>query len=520
MSKWKAAFSASIDEKEVVLDRGGSFSMKLPAERAANAFLVLDMYDLDKPVHPEGHIGWWRFEIGQLPERVNGSLSRGENGGIAPHIHGAVSSDEWRNPARLDVSRMELLAVMRSSITNAILSIDRVPVVQSDQDLEIFRSRSDRTFQQKRYVSHGDVLLSCKTVHIVSKSIFQRDAVGNLCLALYGMLEQQGISARLFADNFDFAMNDVVHRRHAMVSEVGPEDIILFFSSIHDDGLEDIVELKCKRRIAYYHGITPPELLQVFDPELSAQCTKAIRQLPLLARFDQVATNSRANAAHLRDAVGESGALLPAEIAVIPPRILGESELSVPEAYRAAKGPLPPNFLHVGRIKSHKRIEDFLHVVAQYRTLDPLVRCTIVGAADTPAYSDYLNWVQTQQLNLPKVAVTWLGSVSEEELVHAYEEATVYISMSEHEGFCLPILEAMMHNVPVFAYDLPAIREIMGTSGVIFADKSFSELARRLHGLIASADARSEILATQRQRAVELIRKMDGRAFLELLADP
>jgi len=158
-------------------NRGGSFSMKLPAEMPANAFLVLDMYDLDKPVHPEGHIGWWRYEIGQLPERVNGSLSRSENGEIAPHIDGAISSDQWRNPARLDVPRMELLAVMRSSITNAILSSDRVPVVQSDRDLEIFRSRSDRTFRQKRYVSHADVPLSCKTVHIVSKSIFQRDAV-------------------------------------------------------------------------------------------------------------------------------------------------------------------------------------------------------------------------------------------------------------------------------------------------------------------------------------------------------
>jgi glycosyltransferase involved in cell wall biosynthesis len=519
MSKGKAAFSASIDDKEVVLDRGGSFSMKLPQERA-NAFLVLDMYDLDKPVHPEGHIGWWRFQIGQLPERVNGSLSRGENGEIAPHLDGVIASDQWHNPARLDSPRMELLVVMRSSITNAILSIDRVPVLQSDEDLEIFRSRSDRAFRQKRYLSHGDVPLSCKTVHIVSKSIFQRDAVGNLCLALYVMLEQHGISVRLFADDFDFAMNDIVYRRHAMASEVGPEDTILYFFSVHDDALEDIVELKCKRRIAYYHGITPPELLRVFDPELSAQCTKAIRQLPLLARFDQVATNSRATAADLRDALEKSGESLPGEIAVIPPKILGERELRAPEADRAAKAPLRPNFLYVGRIKSHKRIEDFLHLVAQYRTLDPLVRCTIVGAADTPAYADYLNWVQTRQLNLPEEAVTWLGSISEEELAHAYQEATVYITMSEHEGFCLPVLEAMMHNVPVFAYDLPAIREIMGTSGVIFADKSFAELARRLHGSIASTDACSEILATQRERAAELTRKMDGRGFLELLAGP
>jgi glycosyltransferase involved in cell wall biosynthesis len=123
------------------------------------------------------------------------------------------------------------------------------------------------------------------------------------------------------------------------------------------------------------------------------------------------------------------------------------------------------------------------------------------------------------QLDLPADAVDWRGSVSDEELARAYAEATVYVSMSEHEGFCLPILEAMMHDIPVFAYDLPAIRELMGTSGVIFAEKSFSGLAHRLHELTKSPDAWMQIEKSQREWVGQLIGKMDGQSFIDLLAD-
>jgi len=503
-----------------VLDLGGSFSIKLPSDRTeANAFLVIDIYDLDNLVHPAGHVGWWRFDIDQLPERLNGTLLRRQDGEFLPQIDGAVAVEHWCNPDRLDPPRMELIAVQRSSITNAILSIDRIPVVRSTEDLRDFRSRPERAFRQTRYASHGGNLLPGRTVHIVSKTMFQRDAVGNLCLDLFGLLEQQGIAVRLYADEFSLAMNDVIRRRHAIAPEVAPDDIVLYFFSIYDDRLEDISELQCHRRIVYFHGVTPPRLLQVFDPELGAQCAKAIRQLPLLARFDGFATNSSATADYLREVMAKEGAPVPDEIAVIPPRILGESALRLRGTGHQVRQP-EPNFLYVGRIKGHKKIEDLLHFLVQYRMLDPHARCTIVVASDTPAYGDYLEWVQTNQLGLPADAVTWLGSISEERLARAYEEANVYVSMSEHEGFCLPVLEAMMHDNLVLAYDLPAIRELMGPSGVIFTEKSFPELARRVHDLLGSSDACREVLAAQRQRAAELIGTMDGKGFLELLACP
>jgi glycosyltransferase involved in cell wall biosynthesis len=503
----------------VLLDLGGSFSVTLPFQREnGDSFLVIDIYDLDNPVHPEGHIGWWRFGIEQLPEKVNGNLAQRHNGMISLSIDGGIPVDEWRNPAPPNAHRLELLVVMRSAITNAILSIDRVPVLRSRRDLGNFRLQCERAFERTRYVSHSADLRLGGRVHIVSKAIFEKDAVGNLCLALYGLLRQHGVEARLYADEFNLAMNDIVHRRAALASEVGINDVIFFCFSTYDQGLEGILELECHRRIAYYHGITSPRLLQVFDIEMSAQCAKAIRQLPLLGRFDQMAVNSEANAANLRETVATSGASPTKAIEIIPPKILSKQELRLPIS-DAKLGPLRPNLLYVGRIASHKRIEDLLELVAQYRLLDPLVSCKIVGSSATPAYSDYLNWVQTRQLNLPEGIVSWLGELSESELVRAYEEATVYVSMSEDEGFCLPILEAMMRDSLVLAYDLPAIRELMGASGVIFSDKSHWDLARRIHELLRSPSTCREILKAQRERAREVMQAMDGGGFVSLLAD-
>jgi len=519
MSRMRPDFHATIEEKEVILDGGGSFSIKLSSGRErGDSFLVIDIYNLDNAVHPEGHVGWWRFEIDKLPEKLDGQLVRRKDGEISLKISGAAPVDEWRNPRQLDTSRLELLVVTRATITNSILSIDRVPVLRSSSDLQLFRSRHERTFQWRRYASHEVGSLSGRTVHIVSKSMFERDAVGNLCLALYGLLEQHGISARLYADEFSLAMNDVVNRRGVLRSELRPDDIILYFFSTFDRGLDDVLELKCQHRIVYYHGVTSPRLLQVFDTEMSVQCARAIRQLPSLSGFDQVVTNSEASAANLQQAFESGGAPI-GTIKVIPPKILGKGELSIAGSGGNETTPLQPNLLYVGRIRSHKRIEDLLHLVAHYRMIDPRVRCEIIGSPATAAYGDYLNWVQRRQLNLPEGAVSWLGDVSESELVRAYGEATVYVSMSEDEGFCLPILEAMMHNNLVFAYDLPAIRELMSDSGVIFPDKCYPELARRIRDLLGSPAACRDMLDAQRRRALDVIQAMDGRRFMQLLSE-
>ena len=534
MNEPKAAVVAvTVVEKEIVLDRGGAFSLNLSVESIApDVFLVLDLYDLDSPVHPVGHVGWWRYEIAQLPRSPTGRLILNKSGEVRPHFEGVEATDQWRNPAKAPPTRIELVIVLRSAITNAILSLDRIPVLRSFADLEAFRSSFDRNYQSPRFAPPYYVVPANRQVHIVATNIFHRDAVGNLCLGLYRMLRQHQVGVQLFAENFDLAMNDVIDRREDLLSRLKPNDIIVYFFSIDDSSLADLAEMQCACKIAYFHGITPPKLLQVFDPELSARCAKAIRQLPLLGKFDRVVANSRASAETLRGAFAKGDASMPGEIAIIAPKLFGASEARLWSSMRTGATPVPqaagkpaaaerfakPTFIHVGRLTSHKRIEDVLHLLAEYRKLDAQARITIVGLSDSIAYRDYLRWVQIEQLDLPEDAVDWRGSVSDSELDSLYDEAAVYLSMSEHEGFCLPLLEAMMHRVLVFAYDQPAVRETVGMAGVIFSDKSFESLAKQLHLLLSSPETRDAIIEAQNRRAAELVEAMDGRGFLDLLA--
>ncbi len=234
----------------------------------------------------------------------------------------------------------------------------------------------------------------------------------------------------------------------------------------------------------------------------------------------------------LRQALDAGGCPQLKQIGIIAPKLVGSAEArlwssmktdarrpSQAAAERSATDRLAgPTFIHVGRVTSHKRIEDILHLLAEYRKLDPDAQAMIVGLSSSAAYRDYLRWVQIEQLNLPEDAVAWLGSVSDSQLDSLYGAAAVYVSMSEHEGFCLPLLEAMMRKVLVFAYDLPAVRETVGMAGVIFSDKSFEHLARRLHLLLSSPEMCEAIVEAQARRAAELAEAMDGRGFLDLLA--
>jgi glycosyltransferase involved in cell wall biosynthesis len=107
--------------------------------------------------------------------------------------------------------------------------------------------------------------------------------------------------------------------------------------------------------------------------------------------------------------------------------------------------------------------------------------------------------------------------VSDAELAERYATASAYVSMSEDEGFCLPILEAMLAGLPVFTYGLPAIREVLLNSGLYFLKKDYKYLAGVLHGFLSNPTRIDEMVGKQRERAISMAKEMDGRGFLRLL---
>jgi glycosyltransferase involved in cell wall biosynthesis len=273
------------------------------------------------------------------------------------------------------------------------------------------------------------------------------------------------------------------------------------------------LHLPAARKIAYFHGITPPKLLQAFDPELSVACKRALGQLPELARFDVLAANSFATARHLVESFAASDRHME-KVKVIPPCLSWNR--AYPQPVRRV-GSAHAALLFVGQLRPHKRIEHLLELFAEYQSSCPEAECWIVGAKPDAAYEAYLGWVEQTQLGIPPGRVRWLGRVSDEALQTIYRSASAYISMSEHEGFCLPVLEAMAAGLPVISYAQPAVQEVLGSSGITFFDKDFAYLAEYLRALLDAPDRLAEIVARQHDRATALMGDTDGTAFWRLL---
>ena len=446
------------EQYEITAENGGQFSLRFLGDlRRADVFLTIDIYDLDNEVHPTGHVGWWRFAVETFGERISGRV-RLVQGDVDVSLADVTSEDRWINDIPMLPHRCAVNAVLRAKSTNSILALDRIPAFVERQRQVEFRSRFSRDWLAPRFAAPRFIPPRRVTVRIVSQNIHLHDAVGNLCLDLYRMLRQNAVAAEAYADRFDLDLNDIVHPTTRLSLDARKNDYLLYFYSIFDRHLDDILSLPAARRIAYFHGITPPTLLEVFAPELAVACKNALGQLHKLAGFDVLAANSSATA---RDLVQSfvAGRWTVDDVKIIVPALIPK------RAYHEQNRPLGSSsarLLYVGRLSPHKRTEHLLELFAAYLSLCPDAECWLVGAEATATYRAYLDWLERSRLAIPPGRVHWLGEVSDQRLQIIYRTASVYVSMSEHEGFCLPVFEAMAAELPVFSYAQPAVQELLG----------------------------------------------------------
>jgi L-malate glycosyltransferase len=178
-------------------------------------------------------------------------------------------------------------------------------------------------------------------------------------------------------------------------------------------------------------------------------------------------------------------------------------------------GPLK-NLLFVGRIAPNKHVEDLILAFACFhRTINPASRLVLAGSERScPRYYAMLRMLAAR---LDLTNVFFEGFLSEPQLAACYAEADLFVTASRHEGFCLPLVEAMAHDVPVIARDEGGMPEALGAGGVLFDDMEPRILAE-LFQLVLTDDAlRGEILNSQKHRLDELRRRDLAADCLKLL---
>lgn len=291
------------------------------------------------------------------------------------------------------------------------------------------------------------------------------------------------------------------------------EDIVIVHVSIGEPGFVDFVTNCPERIVLSYHNITPAEFFDPLEPEFAARLRAGRWELQALASVACGAiADSSFNAAELV-ALGMS------DVQVAAPPLHTDRLLHVePDADMTAEleswsGPM---VLWVGQILAHKRPDiaiDVLHLLnVNHR---PDARLYLAGRFTSPLWASAVVR-HVESLKLPTARV--LGVVSDAQLASLYRRADAVLITSEHEGFCVPVIESFSFGVPVVARDFGAIKETSaGAAMVLPADAGSPELCEALARVTSDEGVRTEMVRRGRRRAAELTTDSTLRGFLAAL---
>jgi len=266
----------------------------------------------------------------------------------------------------------------------------------------------------------------------------------------------------------------------------GPDDVLLLHHSAWTPRLQELLALP-GRKLVLYHNITPATWLWDDSPIVAAQCHVGREQLQTLVRAaDAMAADSDFNAAELE-------ALGAARTRVIP--LLIDLERLGPKGPPA---PGPPTILFVGRLSPHKRQDEVIRAFALYRRhRAPDARLTLVGDPLANSYAEHLRRLGDE---LAPRAVRIESGLEPSELGERYRSASAFLCLSEHEGFCIPLIEAFHFGLPVIARPSGAIPETASGAALLVDDADLGVVAELLHLAISDEHLRAELARRGRER--------------------
>jgi L-malate glycosyltransferase len=347
-------------------------------------------------------------------------------------------------------------------------------------------------------------------VHQLVPNLAVGDAISQQVLTLRRMLRALGHESEIYAQHVHASLERDA-RSLRELREVDPQALLLYHFSIGSEAT-DVYRMLPNRRALVYHNITPPEFFHGVNEKVASLCASGRAELAALRATAVVGiADSEFHRTELAALGYERTVVMPIVLDV--ERFHARPVAHLERSYRDGQ----VNLLHVGRIVPNKRLDDVLKVFWFFRRkIEPASRLFLVGIdVDTEIHSFALReWVAEQ--SLPGVVFT--GGVSPRELATYYRLAHVYLCMSEHEGFCAPLVEAMHHGVPVVAYASSAVPETLGDAGVLVREKRHAEIAEAVGVLLEDEAIRADVVARGRRRAAEFTSESLLPRLREMLA--
>lgn len=333
-----------------------------------------------------------------------------------------------------------------------------------------------------------------------------RDAVGQHALAVQDLLHEAGVGSTIYAGSAETGWSD--HVRPVAEWRPSGRDVAMYHVATGSP-IADHLAGRAPRLVLDHHNITPPHHFALWSPEMVQGAAWGRRQLHDLAgRAELGLGDSSFNAAELT-AAGCAHS-------VVAPILFDPSTLDrgVSDTALRASGPV---WLFVGRLAPNKAQHDVVRAFARYRAAyAPDARLRLVGMASPSAYEDALRRLLVDT-GLDQ-AVELTGRVSDEELGAHYRAADVFVCLSRHEGFCVPILEAFHNELPIVALRSSAVTETVADGGVLLDSADPDLVAAAAHLLVTDPLARQVVVERGARRLADFAPSRTRAVFLEALA--
>ena len=335
------------------------------------------------------------------------------------------------------------------------------------------------------------------------------DAIGNHVRKIQPLLETFGPSA-IYAERCDASLAHLARDYRTWRPEPGAA--ILYHASIGTP-MGGWLRSAGAPVLLDYHNVTPMHFFAPYEPRVAAllyagraECAQLARRSPL----------GMADSAFSARELSEMGCRRTAAV----PILLDFAKYQTPPdpalLDRLVGTKRGTDLLFVGRLSPNKKQEDVVKVFAVFRRhFDPEARLFLVGGASSARYRKAIAEL-VDRLGVPGVSL--VGAVSDEELLAYYRAADVFVSLSEHEGFCVPVVEAMLFDLPVIAYAATAVPETLGDAGILVDHKRYDEIAALVH-LVREAGTRERLARAGRLRAEHFRPERHGRRLLQLVGE-
>jgi glycosyltransferase involved in cell wall biosynthesis len=336
------------------------------------------------------------------------------------------------------------------------------------------------------------------------------DAVSNTALAIDRYLRSQGVATRLVTLTCDEKMKD----QAVMFGDykLDPSSIKILHFAIPSPLTGFFQDQKC-RKVMFFHNITPARFFSNYSDFFVRFVTAGREHMRLLSgSFDLAIGVSGYNAGELRDMGYANVRVFP--LIVDLDSYAGEPSRPYLELLRNERR----NILFVGRVIPNKKIEDLLKTVFYYKKyISPAVRLIVMG--NTRALPKYFDAVSNlaARFFLTSEDVLFTGHLPMDEFLAVYRTADVFLSLSEHEGFCLPLLESCLFQLPVLAYDASAVAETMDGAGILFRDKDPANVAGLVEQVLENDELRRRLRAQGEARIARYRCQADPAILLDWL---